>query len=480
MKKSIEKNYLYNAAYQFLLFFIPVATMPYLSRVLEPDGVGTASYVQSVVAYFVFGAVLGSSTYGQREIAFSQGTMEDRTRVFWEVKSIQVITSVLAILCYFVFSILQDQPILYLVLSFNIISCIADVSWFFQGIEEFGLIVFRNAVIKVMWLVFIFVFIKSPNDLILYLLGTALFELAGNISLWFALPRFINRPPSYRINPIRHIKGIVFLFLPFLAMQLYTVLDKTMIGAITKNAAENGYYEQANKISRMLLSVVAAMGTVMGPRIGKLYSENNLEEIREKILWAYRSVWFLGLPMSVGLCCISGHFIPWFLGEDFNGAIVILRILSWLILFVGFSGITGMQYMVPTKQENRLTASVAIGAVLNILLNLLLIYQFKAVGAAVASLIAEITITVFQFWLVRGQISLVDILKMSKIYLFASGTMGIVLLLIGGYFQPTIMHTFILFAIGLGIYSVILFVCKEPFIRRACGLLFNKICNSNK
>ena len=255
-------------------------------------------------------------------------------------------------------------------------------------------------------------------------------------------------------------------------MQIYTVLDKTMIGLITGSSVENGYYEQANRIPRMLLAVVTAMGTVLGPRIGKLFGEECFDEIRDKMMMAYRFVWFLGLPMATGLCAVAGHFVPWFLGEDFSGAIPILRVLSWLILIVGFSGITGMQYMVPTKRESLFTVSVTVGSVLNAGLNLILIFYFQAMGAAIASLAAETVITLLQFYMVRREISVRRIMTMGGVYLFASAVMGACILVMGGFLQPGVLSTFLMAGVGAAVYGVILWGVKEPYVMRILGKVF--------
>lgn len=268
-RKSVKLNYIYNVGYQILLLVVPMVAAPYLSRVLGPDGTGTASYVESIVAYFVLFATMGITTYGQREISYVQDDAGKRSAVFWNTKILEFISSTVAILLYVIFALLQKENSgLYLLLSLNLAAVFLNVTWFFQGMEEFGKTVTRNAIVKVLQLVYIFLSVRTKDDLPLYVLGLGLFTALGNLSLWAYLPKYISRVPRRELRPFKDIKVVWSLFVPTIAIQIYTVLDKTMIGVITGSSFENGYYEQAIKISKMLLAVVTALGTVMVPRIG--------------------------------------------------------------------------------------------------------------------------------------------------------------------------------------------------------------------
>ena len=308
-RKSVKLNYIYNVVYQVMLLVMPLAVAPYLSRVLKPDGVGTASYVESIVSYFSLFAAMGIPTYGQREISYVQGDAVKRSAVFWNTKILEFCSSSVAILVYVTFAMLQrEMTTLYLILTLNLVSVFWDVTWFFQGMEEFGKTVARNTVIKLLQIMYIFLFVKSKDDLPLYLMGLGLFTVLGNLSLWAYLPKLIVKVPLRELRPFRNINVVWSLFIPTIAIQIYTVLDKTMIGMITGSSAENGYYEQAIKISRMLLAVVTALGTVMVPRIGNHFSKGEMDEVRRLMYRGYRFVWFLGIPLCLGAIMVA---VPW-------------------------------------------------------------------------------------------------------------------------------------------------------------------------
>lgn len=198
------------------------------------DGIGTVSYTDSVVSYFVLFATMGVTTYGQREISYVQKSVEDRSVVFWNTKLLEFCTAGILMVAYTIFAFQQDNTTLYLIYGFNIVAVFFDVTWFFQGMEEFGKIVLRNVIFKVISIVYIFAVVKSKDDLILYVIGITVFAVISNISLWFYLPKYINKVDVRLIHPFQNIGTVISLFIPTIAIQIYTVLDKTMIGVITK------------------------------------------------------------------------------------------------------------------------------------------------------------------------------------------------------------------------------------------------------
>lgn len=183
---------------------------------------------------------------------------------------------------------------------------------------------------------------------------------------------------SYAYAKDIHLKVVWSLFIPAIAIQVYTVLDKTMIGFIADSAFENRYYEQAIKISKMLLSLVTALGAVMAPRIGYLFENGSKKEIQMYMYRGYRFVWFMGIPMCFGIILIAGNFVPWFFGSGYDKVVPLLQILSLLIPVIGISNVTGAQYLIPTKKQRIFTFSVVAGAVINFCLNMVLIYLFQS------------------------------------------------------------------------------------------------------
>lgn len=474
-KKSIQVNYIYNALYQILLLITPLVTSPYLARVLGADGVGTSSYIESIASYFVLFATMGITTFGQREISYVQESYEKRTTIFWETKLLNVFTSFIAILAYMFFAVCQKNWQLYVVIVFNLLAVLADVSWFFQGIEEFGKIVGRNAFFKILNIIFIFTFIKSKNDLVWYMLGHSVNLFLCNASLWTYLPKYIGKPVWSKLKPMRHFKVVISLFVPTVAIQIYTVFDKTMIGMITKDAFENGYYEQAMRIIRIILMVVTSLGTVVIPRIGFYFQKKEMKQVEALMYQSYRFIWFIGVPLCLGLVGVASNFVPWFLGEGYDKVIPLLHILGFTILAIGISNVTGIQYLVPTNRQNILTKTVLIGAGINFVLNLLLIPSLKSIGAAIASLIAETVITIVQLFYVRKELSIRKIVFSSLHYVIAGSIMMLTVGIISNKIKSSVPNTVILVLIGIMVYFMSLVALHDEFLIHNMQKLICKI-----
>ena len=477
MGKNVKKNYIYNLFYQILTLVIPLITTPYLSRILEPDGVGTISYAESMVSYFALFAALGVATYGQRETSYVRDSLEDRSRVFWETQIFRIImTSVVTVLYVFfaIFAVEEELSLLYYIYAIQVFSVAVDIVWFFQGLEEFGKIVLRNVIIKLLTVVFVFTVVRTKDDLVYYVLCNAAANFISAFAMWGYLPKYIKKIPAKQLKPFRNIKVILGLFIPTIAIQIYTVLDKTMIGLITQDANQNGYYEQAIKIARMALTVVTALGTVMIPRIGYHFEKGETETVKQYMYRSYRFVWLLSIPLCFGLMMISDNFVLWFFGKGYEPVIPLMKILALLILAIGVNTVTGNQYLIPTKREKVYTITVVIGAVVNFVLNLLLIYYFKAIGAAIASVIAETTIAVVQLLIVRKEISNWKIVKTSGKYLIAGGIMVVVLWIENRYFLPSVLNTCIMIASGAVVYFLALLALRDGFLLTNLKMVFDK------
>lgn len=462
--QSLKKNYIYNLTFQVLAIIIPLITTPYLSRVLGAEGIGVYSYVESISAYFVLFATLGLTIFGQREVSYVQDDIKKRTIVFWETFIIQLVSSLICIVAYVFFSFLQKDPLLYLVLVINLLTVVVNVSWLFQGMEEFGRIVLRNIIFKLLGLAYVFIFVTERDDVIVYLFGVAFFAFLNNLSYWTMLPKFVNRPILKDLHPTRHLKTVFSLFLPTIAISIYTVLDKTMIGVITDDPCENGYYEQAIKMSKVVLTIVTSLGVVMVPRIGHYFSKGDMASVKSSMYNSYRFVWLLSIPLAFGLISVSNNFVPWFYGSGFDKVVPLLGILGLLIIAIGLSNVTGIQYLIPTNRQTYLSISVITGAGVNFVLNIFFIKYFASIGAAFSSVVAEFVISFLLLFLVRKELSVYKIFKSGLNYYIAGTVMMVILLFMRDKFEPSMMNTVLLVLIGGSIYLLILVILKDEFL----------------
>lgn len=463
--KSLSKNYLYNLSYQILTLLTPLITTPYISRTLGVGGIGEYSFSYSIVAYFVLLAQFGIANFGQREIAYHQEDKEAQSRIFFETISFQILTVSLSLVCYYILGIewgVDSQ--IYWVQALNIVAVLFDVSWFFQGLEEFGKIVTRNFIVRLANIAFLFLFIKSPDDLILYTFIMGGMNVVSGILICLFLKDYIHRVPLNEIHPFRNWLPIFQLFLPQIAIQIYVVLDKTMLGFMANDFTENGYYEQADKIIKMLLTIATSLGTVMLPRMASMVAKGEMETVKKFMMNSYRFSFFLTIPMSFGLITVAPNFVPWFFGPGYEPVFSVLAIISTMLIAVGISNVTGIQFMIPTNRQNQLTLSVIVGAIFNFVVNLYLIPHFYSTGVAIATVLTEWLVTFVQFYLVKDFFKVSDILSQGKNYLLG----GLVMLVITGtisyYLTPSIIHSLFITLVGCGVYGSILVILKDEMV----------------
>lgn len=464
-KKSITKNYIYNLIYQILILILPLVTTPYISRVLGAENIGIYSYTLSIVTYFILFGSLGVALYGQREIAYYQKYKKKYSRIFWEIVILRTITMMISlVLFYFIFVNGNQYQIYYKILILELIGNCIDISWFFQGLEEFKKTVIRNMIIKLISVISIFTFVKSQNDLRIYFWIYVLSTTIGNASLWLYLPKFLTKVKIKELHLFRHLKPTLGLFVPQIAVQVYTVLDRTMIGAIITDKSEVGFYDQSQKIIKLLMTIITSLGTVMLPRIANTFASGEKEKINEYMKKSFSMVFLLAFPMVFGIISVSRAFVPIFFGAGYDKVATLMNIISPIILFIGLSNVTGTQYLLPTKRQREYTISVIVGAITNIVMNACLIWKFGAIGASIGTVIAEFTVTIVQLYFVRKDFDFLQIIKISKNYVISSIAMFIVCIIIGNVVKSNMTSIIIQVIFGVGVYGICLLTLKDKFV----------------
>lgn len=467
MDKSIKKNYIFNMIYQIILIIVPFLVTPYLSKTLQPDGIGQNSFANSLISYFTLFATFGFDSYATREIAKLRSDPEKQNKFFWEIifcrlitVSISLVVNIVLLVC----GVYGKNSILMLIMTINILSIAFDIGFYFQGNEEFGKIVLRSLIIKVFYTISIFVFVKQQSDLWKYVLLGSISTFLNATALWFTIRKKVKKPNFKELKPQRHFKYALALFIPAVASNIYSVLGKTLIGVILDDEiadAQNGYYEQTDKIFRICVTLVTCLGTVMNSRNSNEISKGNHEGVKNNIYMAFNFIWVLTFPITFGLIAVANNFVPWFLGEAFVPAIPILYILACTIPVMGVSNIFGTQYLVPYGRDKNYTISIITGAGVSVVANLVLIYYFKAVGASIATFISEFTVAFMMFLFLKKELSFKKMFgTMIKPFISA-----VIMFLIVGYvstkFTPTILHTIILILIGVVVYFVMLLILRE-------------------
>lgn len=473
--QSIKRNYIYNLGYQILSILLPLVTTPYVSRVLGSEKIGLFSYLYSIETYFLVFAALGTAFYGKREVARLRDDKEALSRAFWEIEILSIITTSVVLLAWLIFSAFQHTfQDLYFILALNILAITFDVSWLYAGIERFDKIVYKNLAIKALSLTCLFLFVRDSSDLNIYILINSAGTLLGNISLWIKLKQYVDRPSIKLSNLAIHLKSTIIYFLPTIATTIYTVLDKTMLQAITSDFNQNGFYEQAVKLCRIPLTVLLSMDTVMGSRMSYLVEKKREEEIQNRLGMSIQLVFFLGIPMVAGLDLIVKQLIPWFFGEGFDSVANLVYAYSPLILCIGINNCLSEQYLTPVGKRKLTAIIVSISAVLNFVLNYLLIPKYQAVGASIASVFSEAFIAIAYMVMSNRIICFKDYCRFSYRNILSAIIMYLVIHLVTFNMRSSIILTMGQIVLGAVLYFGILLAIKDKFTKEVLKIVFRR------
>lgn len=392
---SIKKNFIYNSVYQILIIVIPLITTPYISRVLGPAGIGEYSYRYSITSYFMIFILLGLNNYGNRAIARVRDNKEMLRKTFWSIYGMQLFVGIIINLIYLIYClVLSSNTGISIILWLYVLSSTIDVNWFFFGMEKFRMTVTRNCIIKILSTISIFILVKTSNDLKVYCLILSGSTLFSQSILWPYIIKNI-KPPKLKIEDIIvHIKPNLFLFLTVIAVSLFKIMDKVMLG-IMANTAEVGFYESSEKVIAVPTALITSLGTVMLPHMTNIVAKKS--DIGEKIIY-YSIIFAMFISSSIcfGIMGVAKEFVPFFYGPGYEKCVLLFWILLPSCLFLAFANVIRTQYLIPHQYDKEYVISAFLGAIVNIVINLILIPQYGAIGAAIGTLFAEGVVCLYQ------------------------------------------------------------------------------------
>lgn len=470
---NVKKNFIYSVIYQILAIVIPMITIPYASRKLGVTGIGSYSYTYSIAYYFMIVALLGLNNYGSREIAKNNVNIEKVSKTFWSLYFSQLIISIIVVLIYFlyVFLFISKYKFLMIIQGLYVLSSVFDINWFFSGIEKFKVTVTRNSIIKILSLVMILLFVKKENDLYVYTFILSGSTLLSNLILFLFLKGNVQFVSVSKEEIFRHIKPSFVLFIPVIAMKIYKVMDKTMIG-IFSNVDEVGYYSNADSIINVPMGIIIALGSVMLPRITNLLFQKKDEEATKLFNKSFNFAMFLMLPIAIGLMFVGKDFSVIFFGEKFEKTGTILSILSITIIFMTFANVIRTQYLIPHHKDYEYIISVIIGAIINVILNIIFIPKYNAIGACIGTISAEFAVMMMHIYFYNKEQNFLFLMK-SNIKIFLSVLIMIIYLILINHlvFNGIILKLFVEICGSIIIYAFL----NLKYILKLID--FNKILN---
>lgn len=443
---KVLKNYAYNLSYQLLTIVLPFITTPYVTRVFSSNDLGTFGYFNSIVAYFIFLATLGVANYGTKEISAHRNNIPNN---FWGIYTLQLTATCISIFLYiglcFSLSFMQN-PVAY-ILVLSLLSRGLDITWLFQGLEDFRKITVRNITVKLIGVISIFLFIKSQNDLYLYVFLLTIFEFLGQLSMWLPALEFIGKPQFDFNYAKKHLKPVILLFLPQIAISLYVTLNRTMLGALA-STTDVGIYDQSLKLVNILLTLVTSLGSVMLPRVSNLLSTGDKKSVNRMNQLSFLIYNLVIFPTIAGMLIINNDFVKFFLGNDFQEARYAIAIMIFRMFFIGWTNIMGIQILIPHNKNKEFMLSTTIPAIVSVGLNLLLLPKLGYIGASIVSVLTEVLVWLIQLFYTRSYLREVPIIGSLIKIIISSGVMYGILLFIKQFLNVSAM-------INVGLYAVL-------------------------
>lgn len=453
---SVKVNFIYNVLYELLAIAVPLVTTPYLARVLGPDGLGEYSYAYAIAYYFVLFMQLGIKNYGTREIAKYQHKIEERSRIFWDLVTVQGIFSVLAVIIYGWYSFaLSSNRIMSLLLLPYILSGALDITWCFSGMEDFKTIIGRSTLIKILTTIAIFLWVKSPEDITKYACIMTFGMFFSQLLLWPFLSKYIKCTPIRIKMLFKHLKPLSILFIPLLAVSIYKMMDKIMLGYMT-DMTQVGFYESSERVLVIPLALITSLGTVMLPHMANLYATDNTKRATEIFEKSIYFAMFLSTSIGFGIMSVAKTFVPWFYGEDFSTCITLFQILLPSSMFLAFANVIRTQYLVPRERDKEFVISLIAGAVVNVFVNWCLIPTMKASGAAIGTLCAEITVCVLQAAMAWRAVPIYRYMIGSIPFVMVGISMYMIIVRLNFSSMPILVNLILQCALGTILYCMLL------------------------
>ncbi|MCU1807115.1 flippase [Cytobacillus firmus] len=474
------KNYIYNIFYQIFIIIVPLITAPYLVRVLGAEEIGVYSYINSVSSIVSTLGLIGLNSYSSRQIAYYRNDKSKLTQTFFELMYLRLLLCVLITIFYFIFINNSEYTTLYSLQYFLILAIFMDVSWFFIGIEKMGIVVLRNFIAKFITVISIFIFIRNEEDLWIYIFVFAISTFITTLSIYPQLRRYLLWTKVSFESVLGHIIPSLRLFLPQIAILIYTQVGRIMIKYLTNSTEQIAFYDQAEKIVMMPLALITALSTVMMPRLANEFSNNNFNRLNNILSITLKFMLLTSFPMAAGIAGIAFWFIPWYLGDEFHPVILAIIVLSPIIITNSLANVAGNQYYTATNQTNILTIAYVSAAVINILTNYLLIPSYGYIGAAIATLISSTISVVIQYYYLSKVIEFIEFFRHALKYIAVSLFMGVVIIAIGYVMDVSVITTLTQIFIGIIIYFTLLALIRDKtflFVLKKILVTFKLVVN---
>lgn len=462
---SVKLNFILNTTRMLLGTIFILLTTPYVTRILGIENLGKVEYVNSIITYFILFTTLGVPNYGLREVAKCREDKNKLSKLIFELGIILCITTVVGYIILLIIlynTRLFELRNLVFIMSINLIFTNMGFEWFYQGIENQIYITVRYVIVRISCLILLFFLIKVPSDYLKYGFILVLINSGSNILNFINLKKYIIfKNIKFRdLEFLKHVKPILIIFLGSVAVSIYVQLDVVMLGNISKNAV--AIYSIPNKIIRLVLSIVTALGIIMLPRISNAYQRNDLETYKKYLNYSLNYILMVSLPALCMCILLSKSLILIIAGKGFIDSIMTMNILSIIIFIVGIAYFLGYQLFYPRGLEKYYTYSVIIAAIVNFIFNYILIPKYLQNGAAIGTIVAESTGVIVMLCTSRNILKEINFFSIKRLkYFIATLIMGIPIYLITLQNLSNILKIFFSIFLGVIVYFLVLIILQE-------------------
>ena len=454
---STKKNVAYNVAYRIFSILLPVVTAPYLSRVVGTAGVGLYSGAWTVSEMFCLVGMLGLADYGVRTIAQVRDDREKLDRTFSGIWQMQLLVAGVTLLFWFVYVFLVAGKEKYIALHLTMmsVSCLCSFDWCLMGLDQFKPVALRNTAVKLIAAASVFIFIKNIDDLWIYGFAWSLATLLGNLSCVLTLKGKVSYHRVSMKETLKHLRPCAVLFISVAAVSIFRKMDKIMVFNIA-GEDQNGLYENAEKIIYCLSGFISAIGTVMMAKVSHMQEKGETEKISRNIDRSMNLVICMVTAMAFGVAAVADRFAPLFFGDEFHYSGVLMVPLGFTLIMIGFANVIRTQVVLPQKRDHIFVKSVCTGAVVNLIVNACLIRPMGSMGAVIGTLVAELTVPVVQFIILRKELPYKRFMGYVLTYAVIGGAMLVCVRLIGSLLPVNNwVNLGIMTATGVAVYGVI-------------------------
>ena len=394
-RKLLKVNAVLNIVKQCCAIIFPLISFPYVSRILGVEAYGKVNFGSSIISYISLLAGLGVSSYAIREGARIRDDKEKFKKFADEVFSINIVSTAIAymllILIVLFWGKLKQYKFLIMILSMTVLLTTLGTDWVNAVYEDFMYLTVRYVLCQSLSVIAVLAFVKSSRDIALYAFFSNLGTILANILNLFYIRKklHININFTFHMNPKKHLQPIILLFGNMISSMIYLYSDTTMLGILVGDAAV-GYYTVASKIYSLIKQLINAVSTVLTPRLSYDFKNRTVEKSNSNINDVLGALSIVVFPIAIGMICMGRQIVLVIAGEEYVEVYFALCLLSVALVFSTYACIFISVIMLAQRKDKEILVASALSAIVNIILNLILIPRYSYYAAAFTTLLSEI------------------------------------------------------------------------------------------